>query len=137
MVQSYGEDVLNGLAFLHAEEVAHRDVTMANILFDPRANAMAISDFCMAASASDFVIGRTVTGLWYRAPEALLDIQQMPCSQSALDLWSVGVLLAALACGCFWFRGSEVQDVFAKHVKLLGSQFVAPVLVVFHPGVPR
>ena len=121
LVQPYGEDILNGLAFLHSQGVVHRDLTMPNILYDTRANAVVISDLGMAVSAANFIFDCHVTGIWYRAPEALVGIQEMPCSQAALDLWSAGVVLAALCCGSLLFRSKDWLGVFTEQVQLLGN----------------
>ena len=108
-VRRYSEQVLKGIAHLHRSEVAHRDLSMSNVLIREAAasgeGTCVVADLGLAVSASRMVLDRVVTTCWYRAPEACFAwkeseniIQQLP-----LDMWSYGVLMTALFTGTHIF----------------------------------
>ncbi len=69
-VRKYAKDIANGLAFMHARNIAHLDLKPQNILFDDKDNAVLI-DFGMASSFSGddgFIFCGTIP---FMAPEIL------------------------------------------------------------------
>ena len=103
VAQDYSCQVLQGLAHLHSHQVAHRDLSMGNILLDIPSNTLKIADLGLAVCASHFVLDRNITAIWYRAPEVLLHIKQLDFPQPAFDMWSYGVVMCALLCGTHLF----------------------------------
>lgn len=95
------KEVLSGLAYLHAEQIIHRDVSPSNILLPHDINSqvpIVITDFGTAwhpsisssaepADQKCLEVGTTC----YRCPETLFSNTSYTTS---LDLWSTGVLLA-------------------------------------------
>ena len=107
--------------------MAHRDLSMGNILLDIPSNTLKIADLGLAACASHFVLDRNITAIWYRAPEVLLHIKQLDFPQSAFDMWSYGVVMCALLCGTHMFcipsktrKDKEEIKVLRKQIDLLG-----------------
>ncbi len=98
-----GFQVLQGLAHLHRNGVAHRDLSMPNILMAEDGSCK-IADLGLAVCASSFVMERPVQTTGYRAPEACMESgAKLKCSQSAMDMWSYGALVIALWSGSFIF----------------------------------
>ena len=77
VARDYSWQVLQGLAHLHSHRVAHRDLSMGNILVDIPSNTLKIADLGLAVCASNFVLDRVVAVVWYRAPEVLLRIENL------------------------------------------------------------
>jgi serine/threonine protein kinase len=69
LADRYGHHVRQGLAHLHAHSVAHRDLSLANVIFDARANSARIAELGLAQCATTGVLECKVTTLWFRAPE--------------------------------------------------------------------
>ena len=65
----YAHQTLMGLRHMHAHNVAHRDLSLGNILVDMPSNSVKIADLGLAVCASHFVLDRKISTLWYRAPE--------------------------------------------------------------------
>ncbi|KAL8646621.1 MAG: hypothetical protein Q9210_006032 [Variospora velana] len=85
---------LSGLAHLHAQGVAHRDLNPENILVESRYPlSIKLADFGLADDKSDL---RTFCGtLYYLAPEISFDRTYT----TAVDLWSLGVVALKYLCG--------------------------------------
>ena len=66
----YSRDILQGIAHLHANDVAHRDLSMGNVLMKEDGGGCVVADFGLAASATSIILERPVSTAWYRAPEA-------------------------------------------------------------------
>jgi len=126
----YAYQILMGLRHLHAHNVAHRDLSLGNILVDIPSNSVKIADLGLAVCASHFVLDRTVTTLWYRAQEAVLVVETLDFSRTAFDMWSFASIMSALLSGThlFWVRaggskppGADVDiKVLQKHIDVLG-----------------
>ena len=122
-IARYGHHVLLGLAHLHDLDVVHRDVSMSNILYESRSNSMQIADLGLAASATDIAIGRTITTLPFRAPEAILGAlsAEINTPQTAVDVWSAGCILASLWIANVLCNGNTWRDVVKMQVCVLGD----------------
>lgn len=119
----YGRHIALGTAHLHSCGIAHRDLSLSNVLLDASRDAAVIADFGLAASAADFLIDRTVTTLWFRAPEVLLGFSTLEHGQAPLDLWSLGCVVGALWCGTVLFGAASGTDdaVLRRQFELLGA----------------
>ena len=100
-IQYFIYQILRGIKFIHLAGVIHRDLKPANILVNNDCDVK-ICDFGLArlsASVNDDPFASTsklteyVTTRWYRAPEIMLTVSQYT---TAVDLWSVGCILAEL-----------------------------------------
>ena len=90
-----------GVKFLHAQCVVHRDLKLENLLVDPNTGILRITDFGLAKIIPCKDVGKCVcrssagTGS-YVAPEVWLG-ERHPYNAFAADVWSMGVCLFALA----------------------------------------
>ena len=82
----YGHQVLQGIAHLHKNGVAHRDLSMGNVLMKEDSGVCVVADLGLAACATSIILERPVTTAWYRAPEACFPGAQVATQQVALDM---------------------------------------------------
>ncbi|KAI3763069.1 hypothetical protein L1987_53519 [Smallanthus sonchifolius] len=97
-IKCYMEQFLCGLEHCHSRGILHRDLKGSNILVDNN-GIVKIGDFGMAIKfepgQEEPLTSRVVT-LWYRAPELLFGSTSYGV---AIDMWSVGCILAELFTG--------------------------------------
>ena len=123
MVGQYGREVLNGLAHLHGHRVAHRDLSMNNVLLGENGSGLKIADLGLACSCESFILERTVQTLPYRAPEVLLQGKEparLPNAPCTLDMWSFGVICYQLWASELPFSGTDVRCILQGQIDLLG-----------------
>ncbi|KAG6390233.1 hypothetical protein SASPL_147965 [Salvia splendens] len=97
-IKFYMQQILRGLEHCHSQGILHRDIKGANILFESN-GALKIGDFGLATILNPrkkHQLTSCVVTLWYRAPELLLGATNYG---AAVDLWSVGCILAELFTG--------------------------------------
>ena len=81
---------LQALVHLHERNVAHRDVTPANILFRTVSPVnVALADFGWAKETEDPMSSFQAGTPLYRAPEMALRVKKF---QKSVDIWSLGVV---------------------------------------------
>lgn len=114
MVKSITWQMLQGLSYLHANKVMHRDLKPQNILImgdGVEQGVVKIADFGLAryvdSPARPLVENGPVVTLWYRAPELLLGAQHY---LMAVDVWAVGAILGELLTLSPLFRGVEEKS---------------------------
>ncbi|KAG6435242.1 hypothetical protein SASPL_100112 [Salvia splendens] len=119
-IKCYMQQILRGLEHCHGRDILHRDIKGANILVDTN-GSLKIADFGLATilnpSKKHPLTSRVVT-LWYRAPELLLGATDYG---AAIDLWSVGCILAELFTGKPIMPGRTEVEQTHKIFKLCGS----------------
>eukprot|EP01035_Chromulina_nebulosa_P017640 gene17640-23218_t len=96
-VQCFIYQILRGLKYLHSANVIHRDLKPSNILVNSNCDVK-ICDFGLSCLSEDETGNPTdkteyVVTRWYRAPEVMLARQEYT---NAIDIWSVGCILAEL-----------------------------------------
>jgi serine/threonine protein kinase len=98
--------VLNGLEYLHSQQIIHRDIKPANILL--RNGVPLLADFGISRALQTSTTTSVVVGTEnYMAPEAFEGARNIQT-----DIWSVGVVLYQLLKGSLPFpqkRASEVM----------------------------
>ncbi|KXN89332.1 Mitogen-activated protein kinase [Leucoagaricus sp. SymC.cos] len=94
---------LRALKALHSADVIHRDLKPSNLLLNANCD-LKVCDFGLARSVKTAEPSGTETGFmteyvatrWYRAPEIMLTFKQYT---KAIDVWSVGCILAEMLSG--------------------------------------
>jgi testis-specific serine kinase len=99
----------DGLAYMHAKGIAHRDLKCENILISRRMN-IKIADFGFARSCvtddGKLMMSRTFCGsAAYAAPEV---VDGRPYDPMSADVWSLGVILFILLNGSMPFDDTNV-----------------------------
>ncbi|XP_017105145.2 putative mitogen-activated protein kinase 14C [Drosophila bipectinata] len=106
-VQAILFQILKGLKYIHSAGVLHRDLKPGNIAVNENCE-LRILDFGMARLLSMDMTERVCT-LWYRAPEILFGWGSE--YTKAIDMWSVGCILAELISGRPLFPGTKSDQI--------------------------
>lgn len=100
VVINYTEQLLRGLAYLHENQIIHRDIKGANLLIDSTGQRLRIADFGAAArlaskgtGAGEFQ-GQLLGTIAFMAPEVLRGQQY----GRSCDVWSVGCAIIEMSC---------------------------------------
>jgi mitogen-activated protein kinase 1/3 len=116
--QAFICQILRGLKYLHSAGVVHRDLKPSNVLVNKDCT-LRIADFGLARGRSseeenltDYVVTR-----WYRAPELVLWPEGY---FEAVDLWSVGCIIAELQAREPLFPGKDHVDLLRRIADTLG-----------------
>jgi serine/threonine protein kinase len=101
--QHITRQVLSGIQTLHALGVCHRDIKPGNLLMDKTGQHVKVADFGLARFVQEAHRSYTpgMVTLWYRSPELLLGETDYGF---AVDVWSVGCILAECLTGRVLFR---------------------------------
>ena len=106
---SFFQQLIDGIEYIHQINICHRDLKPENILLDSQEN-IKISDFGL----SKIYQGRLQTPCGttsYAPPEMLKGLEY---EGSAADVWSAGIILYAMLCGCLPFTGKNDEEVGSK-----------------------
>lgn len=122
--------ILRALKALHGCGVIHRDLKPSNLLLNSNCD-LKVCDFGLSR-IDEKEVGLDLSGKegnisalteyvatrWYRAPEIMLT-----CSQysTAVDMWSVGCILAELFLGCPLFPGRDYRHQLMLILEVLGT----------------
>ncbi|KAG8071342.1 hypothetical protein GUJ93_ZPchr0006g46377 [Zizania palustris] len=111
--------LLEGVKYLHDNWVLHRDLKTSNILMNNRGE-LKICDFGLSRQygSPSKPYTQLVVTLWYRAPELLLGAKEY---STAIDMWSLGCIMAELLSKGPLFNGKSEIDQLDKIFKTLGT----------------
>jgi serine/threonine-protein kinase BUR1 len=129
-IKCYMLQLLEGLRYLHAMQILHRDMKAANLLINNQ-GILQIADFGLARPYDDPppVAGKgggeatrdyttLVVTRWYRPPELLLQLRKYT---TAIDMWGVGCVFGEMFKGRPILAGksdlNQIESIFA----LVGS----------------
>jgi tRNA A-37 threonylcarbamoyl transferase component Bud32 len=135
--RSIFRQVVAGICYCHQKGIAHRDIKLDNLLLDEQHN-IKIIDFGFATSVQPGVKLKVFCGTpSYMAPEIVnkIDYRGPPA-----DMWSLGVLLYVMLCGCHPFKAASDRELFKKiakgyypvpqHLSACARQLIARLLEV-------
>lgn len=114
--------IISAVSYLHDNGYAHRDLKPENILLDKEQNLKLI-DFGLCAKPQggmDSLLQTSCGSPTYAAPEL---IQGVKYHGSEVDIWSMGVILYALLCGCLPFESDNIDELFKK---ILRGKYIEP-----------
>jgi serine/threonine-protein kinase len=128
-VVSIGARVADALGYAHENNVVHRDVKPANIMYEPTTDTVKVTDFGIARITDS---SKTKTGMVlgtpsYMSPEQLAGRK----IDGRSDLFSLAVSLYQLACGRLPFEGDSMAQLMYRI-----ANEDAPSIVAFNPDVP-
>ncbi|KAL1203984.1 Cyclin-dependent kinase G1 [Cardamine amara subsp. amara] len=111
--------LLEGMKYLHTNWIIHRDLKPSNLLMN-NAGELKICDFGMARQYGSPIKPYTqmVVTQWYRPPELLLGAKEY---STAVDMWSIGCVMAELLSQKPLFPGKSELDQLQKIFAVLGT----------------
>jgi len=120
-LQTFIYQILRGLKCVHSARVFHRDLKPNNVLINTNCD-LKICDFGTGRGIGRKQLNMTlmeqVTTRWYRPPEGLMQATQYT---SAVDVWSVGCILAELILRRPLFPGKHNYDQLDQIFSILGT----------------
>lgn len=118
-IKVYMYQLFRGLAYIHQEDVCHRDIKPQNLLLDPESGVLKLCDF---GSAKQLVRGEPnvsyICSRYYRAPELIFGATDYT---PQIDVWSAGCVVAELLLGQPIFPGDSGVDQLVEIIKVLGT----------------
>lgn len=125
--------LLNTLAYAHARGVLHRDIKPANILFaatdkdavNPKLIDFGLASLWQAEMGERRLLGGTPA---FQAPEQILT-DRIRDQGPWTDLYALGCLTFAMACGRYPFKGQDSKETLRCHItrRIPGLTPVFPV----------
>jgi len=121
--QYFVYQTLRALKCMHSANVLHRDLKPSNLLLNANCD-LKVCDFGLARSANfdeennaGFMTEYVATQ-WYRAPEIMLTFKEYT---KAIDVWSVGCILAEMLSGRPLFPGRDYHHQLTLILDVLGT----------------
>jgi len=107
-LKGYLLQIFTAVAFMHENNVIHRDLKPDNILLT-HDNVVKITDFGLSREHVQeyHKYTRFMQTLWYRAPEMCMGFDDYT---TKADVWSLGCLLGELIYGATMFKGSANSE---------------------------
>ena len=107
------------LAHIHRSGICHRDIKPQNLLVNTESHTLKLCDF---GSAKVLVKGEPnisyICSRYYRAPELIFGATDYT---TAIDVWSIGCVLAEMLLGQPLFPGESGVDQLVEIIKVLGT----------------
>ncbi|KAI8338174.1 mitogen-activated protein kinase [Chlamydoabsidia padenii] len=120
--QYFTYQTLRALKAMHSANILHRDLKPSNLLLNANCD-LKICDLGLARSSnsadenSGFMTEYVATR-WYRAPEIMLTFKEYT---KAIDVWSVGCILAEMLSGKPLFPGRDYHHQLTLILDVLGT----------------
>ena len=119
LVKLYAYQMFWSLTYIHALGICHRDIKPQNLLVDPATHILKLCDF---GSAKRLIKGEPnvsyICSRYYWAPELIFGCTDYT---PAIDVWSVGCVIAELLLGQPLFPGESGVDQLVEIIKVLGT----------------
>ncbi|ORC91637.1 putative cdc2-related kinase [Trypanosoma theileri] len=129
IVKDFTRQMLHALWSCHNNRIIHRDLKPGNTLISARKQKDGETEESYILKLADFGLARTfemplltytreVMTLWYRAPEILLGEKHYT---PAVDVWSLGCIVAEMIVGHSLFQGSTNVEQLDKIFYVVGT----------------
>jgi serine/threonine-protein kinase len=111
-VMSIVARVAEALDYAHRQSVVHRDIKPGNVMYDPAADTVKVTDFGIARITDS---SKTKTGMVLGTP-SFMSPEQLSGKKidGQSDLFSLGVMLYQLVCGALPFQGDSMAQLMYK-----------------------
>ena len=110
----YFYQLINGLEYLHKNGIVHRDLKSENLLINKN-NILKIIDFGLSNYYDNRKLLSSRCGSpSYAAPEV---IEGKKYDGIMVDIWSTGIILYSMLCGCFPFNDDNKDILYEKIIK--------------------
>eukprot|EP00039_Didymoeca_costata_P002161 m.57941 g.57941 ORF g.57941 m.57941 type:complete len:578 (+) comp11142_c0_seq4:179-1912(+) len=122
-IRYFTYQLCRGLKYIHSANVLHRDIKPSNLLLTSTCD-LKICDFGMARGLTHSPqkdsshMTAYVATRWYRAPEVMLSFKEYT---QAIDVWSVGCILAEMFGRQYLFAGTNYVNQLNLILNLLGT----------------
>lgn len=104
------KQVIEGVAYLHSNNIVHRDLKLDNILVEETSRMVKLIDFGFSVVVASGQKLKVFCGTpSYMAPEI---VRKHEYDGKPVDIWALGVLFFVLLTGTFPFRGVSEQDLY-------------------------
>lgn len=131
-IRSCMREFIRSLVYLHGLGICHRDIKPHNVLVDTERGTSKLCDFgCSKRLIEGEPNIQYICARYYRAPEIVFSWAYYTC---AIDMWSVGCVLAELFTGRPLFPGKNSVDQLARIVKVLGPPTPADLVAMGQPA---
>ncbi|XP_015462852.3 mitogen-activated protein kinase kinase kinase 1 isoform X2 [Astyanax mexicanus] len=137
VIINYTEQLLRGLAYLHENQIIHRDIKGANLLIDSTGQRLRIADFGAAArlaskgtGAGEFQ-GQLLGTIAFMAPEVLRGQQY----GRSCDVWSVGCAIIEMSCAKPPWNAEKHSNHLALIFKIASATTAPTIPPQLSPGL--
>lgn len=118
--RKYISQIVNAVAYMHSQNIMHRDLSSSNVLVC--GSTLKIADFGMSrafhTTGGDTVFSHYVCTAYFRAPEIFFD---KPVYNEKMDVWSCGCLIGFILRENFLFWGKTSDLVLDKIFQRMGT----------------
>ncbi|CAK5156855.1 unnamed protein product [Aphanomyces euteiches] len=123
---AYMAQITSAVLHIHSQGIAHRDLSLENVLLDASSNCQ-LCDFGLAVpvsscSADDGPVGK----MKYMAPEVFAEEAYDPCKA---DVWSLGIMLFMMVSGVLLVEQPSGKD---KRYRMLEAYGVHSLVNLWH-----
>ncbi|GAM25544.1 hypothetical protein SAMD00019534_087190, partial [Acytostelium subglobosum LB1] len=116
LIRRFAAQLLTSLRFLSKRHIIHADLKPENILLkQPTKSGIKLIDFGSSCFENEPIF-TYIQSRFYRAPEVILGIRY----EKAIDIWSLGCILAELYMGAPLFPGSDEPEQLACIIEIYG-----------------
>ncbi|EFA82946.1 putative protein serine/threonine kinase [Heterostelium album PN500] len=116
LIKRFAAQLLTSLRFLSKRHIIHADLKPENILLkQPTKSGIKLIDFGSSCFENEQIF-TYIQSRYYRSPEVILGIKY----DKAIDIWSLGCILAELYMGTPLFPGNDEPEQLACIIEIFG-----------------
>lgn len=118
-IKLYAYQLCRSITYIHGMGISHRDIKPQNVLVDAASGVVRLCDFGSAKvlKPSEQSVAY-ICSRYYRAPELIFGATVYTC---AIDVWSVGCVIAEMLMGQPIFPGESSIDQLMEIIKVIGK----------------